>query len=80
MDMNPTGNNLTEFTVDLLEDDLHAAGRSRLLEELFQMEGTLKQKMDKGVSPEQAKKIEIIRKAIDSSRMIVDEIWESRYH
>lgn len=71
---------LTEFAADLLADDAHAAGRSTLLEELLQMEGTLKQKMDRGVSREQANEIEIIKQAIESSRMIVDNIWESKYH
>jgi len=72
--------NITQFAVDILADDAHAAGRSKLLEELLQMETTLKQKMDKGVSLEQAKKIEIIRLAIDSSRMIVDKIWDAKYN
>jgi hypothetical protein len=71
---------LTDFTVDILEDDAHAVGRSRLFEELLQMETTLKQKMDRGVVPEEAKKIEIIRRGIESARMIVDKIWNSKYN
>ncbi len=71
---------LMDFTVDILDNDAHAAGRSRLFDELFEMETTLKQKMDRGVTPEDAKKIEIIRRAIESSRMIIDKIWNARYN
>lgn len=80
MDKNMAGDHLTEFAVDILADDAHAAGRSGLLEELLQMETTLKQKMDKGVSSEQANKIERLKLAIDSSRMIVDNIWNAKYN
>ena len=69
--------NLKEFAADMLADDAHAAGISRLLDELFQMETTLKQKTDCGVSMEEANKTGIIRQAIESSRMIVDKIWNS---
>lgn len=71
---------LTDFTVDILDDDAHAVGRSRLFDELLQMETTLKQKMDRGVAPEEAKKIEIVRRGIESSRMIIDKIWDSKYN
>ena len=71
---------LTDFTVDILDDDAHAVGRSRLFDELLQMETNLKQKMDRGVVPEEAKKIEIVRRAIESARMIVDKIWNSKYN
>lgn len=72
--------NLTEFVVDILEDDAQAVGRSKLSDEHLQMRNTLKQKMDKGVSPDDAKQIQIINQAIDSSMMIVDKIWESKYN
>ena len=71
---------LTEFAVDILENDPHAAGRSRLFEELLQMDTTLKKKMDKGVSLDDAKKIAIIKKGIDSARMIIDKIWDAKYN
>lgn len=71
---------LTQFAAEMLADDANASGISRLLDELFQMETTLKQKADRGVSMEEANKIGIIRKAIESSRMIVDRIWDSKYH
>ena len=71
---------LIDFTVDILENDAHAAGRSRLFDELLQMEVTLKQKMDRGVAPEDAKKIEIIKRGIDSSRIIIDKIWNAKYN
>ncbi|MDY0220912.1 MAG: hypothetical protein RBR67_07230 [Desulfobacterium sp.] len=71
---------LTDFTVDILENDAHAVGRSRLFDELLEMETALKRKMDRGVTPEEARKIEIIRRAIESSRMITDKIWNSRYN
>ena len=71
---------LMDFTVDILDNDAHAVGRSRLFDELLEMDTTLKQKMDRGVTLEDAKKIEIIRRAIESSRMIIDKIWNSRYN
>jgi len=71
---------LTQFAVDILADDPHAAGRSKLFEELLQMDMTLKRKMDKGVSLEDAKKIAIIKQGIDSARMIIDKIWDAKYN
>jgi hypothetical protein len=71
---------LMDFTVDILDNDAHAVGRSRLFDELLEMDTILKQKMDRGVTLEDAKKIEIIRRAIESSRMIIDKIWNSRYN
>ena len=72
--------NITQFAAEMLAEDANATGISKLLDELFQMETTLKQKADRGVSMEEANKIGIIRQAIESSRMIVDRIWKSRYH
>ena len=72
--------NLTEFVADILTDDAQGVGRSKLSDELLQMRNTLKQKMDKGVSPEEAKKIQIIKQAIDSSMMIVDKTWDLKYN
>ena len=70
---------LMDFTVDILDNDAQAVGRSRLFDELLEMDTILKQKMDRGVTLEDAKKIEIIRRAIESSRMIIDKIWNSKY-
>lgn len=69
---------ITEFTIDLLEDDPSGHGRSKLNEELFEMKETLKRKFDQGVSPEEAKKIAVIQEAIDAADMIVNETWESK--
>ena len=72
--------NLNDFVVDILADDAHAVGRSRISDEILQMKNSLKQKLDKGVTPEEAKKIQIIKDAVDSSMMIVDKIWDSEYN
>ena len=71
---------LNDFVVDILADDAHAVGRSRISDEMVQMKNSLKQRLDKGVTPEDAKKIQIIKDAIDSSMMIVDKIWDSEYN
>lgn len=73
-------NKITQFAADLLEDDAHATGRSTLKQELLDMESGLKQKMDAGVSPDEAKQMETIRQALDAAGMIVDKIWESKYN
>ncbi|WP_022665960.1 hypothetical protein [Desulfospira joergensenii] len=78
--MNTTSQSLTRFTADFLENDANASGRSTLIQELTDMETLLKRKMDAGVTPDEARKAEVIRQAIDAAKKTVDTIWESKYN
>lgn len=80
MQNNHLQSRLTEFAADILTNDAQAAGRKRLADELAQMENDLKKKMDKGVSPSEADKIQVVRTAIQASRNILDQVWESAYN
>lgn len=73
-------NILSEFAEDLLLNDPTGFNRSKLREELFQMAATLRRKMDRGMSKEEAQKAEIIQKAIAASQAIVDIIWDNKYN
>ena len=68
--------NLSEFAVDLLESDPNGMGRTKLQEELVDMQTTLKRTLDAGVSPDDAKVIEALGKSVDAARTAVDGIWK----
>ena len=71
---------LTEFTADLLANDVGAAGRARLMDELSAMEHTVKRSLDKGLATDEAEKARAVAGAIGAARQIVDQIWDTQYN
>ncbi|WP_461211053.1 hypothetical protein [Desulfocurvus sp. DL9XJH121] len=69
---------IKEFALDMLTDDGSAMGRGKLQEELVGMQGTLKRKLDAGVSPAEAARIKTLAQAVDAARRVVDGVWDQK--
>lgn len=67
---------LKTFTQDLLRDDPAGLGRSRLQEELVQMQAGLKRTLDAGVAPDQAALLGALGQSVEAARTAVDRMWE----
>lgn len=71
---------ITQFSADLLTNDAGAVGRSRLMDELSSMANTVRHRLDKGMTPDEAVRARAVGGAIDAARQIVDQIWDNQYN
>ena len=71
--------NLNSFAADLLDHDPQGHGKAQLAQELSDMDASLKRTLDRGVSPDQAEEMAVVRDAVAAAGNILDHVWNDTH-